>query len=117
MKNMKKVLLLAVLCFTMVSYGQSKKEQRIIDRTNEFVSSVEQNLPDVTKEEKAKFFEIKKSQIEAFWDAGSQYEKGTEEHKAKVNEIVKNFRENMISEFGKKRGIAIIKASLANNKG
>ena len=113
---MKKTILLFCMSFTLISFGQSKKEQRITERTNEFVKSVEENLPNVTEDEKTKFFEIKKSQIEAFWDAGSTFEKGTPEHKAKVDEIVKDYRQKMIAEYGKKRGVAIIRASLANNR-
>ena len=113
---MKKIMLLVCLSFSLISFAQSKKEQRIIDRTNEFVASVENNLDNVTEEEKTKFFEIKKEQIEAFWDMGKNYEKGTDEFKAKRKEVITIFREKVFTEFGKQRGRDILKASLAYMK-
>lgn len=113
---MKKTILFALLfvSFSISSTGQTKKEQRQIKQANVFVKSLEENLSDVTDEEKKKFYDFKLAQIKELEKVNNEYERGTDEHKEKFKAVLVNFQKEVKEEFGAKRGNEIIKASLAH---
>ncbi|WP_439130886.1 hypothetical protein [Polaribacter sp.] len=115
---MKKSILFTLLfvSVTIVSFGQSKKEQRIIKQANKFVTSLSENLSDVTEEEKTTFFELKKAQIIELKKINKEYERGTDEHKTKFKAVLLNFQKDVKEKFGRKRGTEIIRASLVHKK-
>ena len=115
---MKKTIVFALLfiSFSLSSNAQTKKEQRQIKQANVFVTSLVENLSDVTEEEKTKFFDFKLTQIKELEKVNSEYEKGTDEHKEKFKAVLTNFQKDVKKEFGNKRGAEIIRASLAHLK-
>ena len=115
---MKKTIVFALLFigFSLSSNAQTKQEQRQIKQANVFVKSIEDNLSDVTEEEKKKFYELKLTQIKELEKVNKEYEKNTDEHKEKFKAVLLNFQKDVKEEFGAKRGGELIKASLAHLK-
>ena len=115
---MKKTIVFVLLFigFSLSLNAQTKKEQRQIKQANVFVTSLVENLSDVTEEEKTKFFDFKLKQIKELEKVNTEYEKGTDEHKVKFQAVLKGFQKEVKDEFGTKRGAEIIRASLTHLK-
>lgn len=108
---MKKQILIIVAFFTMaVSVSaQSNYEKRVDDNVNAYLERIEDNIK-LTPDEKNKIYKLKKTHTEEYWKATEEFKEKPElaEEKEKVSKI---FSQGIITTFGRKRGLEILKAS------
>lgn len=97
--------------FSLSAMAQALPEKKAIERTTIFMDRLVKNLPDLTEDEKTKFFNFKKNQIIDLHRVQIEY-KDKPEYDAKFKEVLMSFQKAVKDEFGIKRGSEMIKASL-----
>lgn len=111
---MKKTIVFTLLltALSFATYAQKPlPENKAIERANIFIERLVKNVPDLTEDEKTKFFEFKKAQVIDLHRVQMEY-KDKPEYDEKFKEVLTSFQKAVKDEFGIKRGSELIKASL-----
>jgi methyl coenzyme M reductase beta subunit len=108
---MKKQIIVALVCLFMgfTAMAQDNMDNRIENNVNAYIEKVESNIK-LTDEEKTKIFELKKVHTISFWEVSEKF-KGKPELSDEKTKVSKAFSESLIKEFGRERGLEILKAS------
>jgi len=104
---MKKVILLFVFSLAVCS---SSFAQKIEKKVNAYITAVESKTT-LTSQEKETLITLKTKHAEAIADISANYEKGSDELKAKRKESNKAFSQGLKDAFGKERAQEIKSAS------
>jgi len=105
----KTILFLFLAAMSSSLFSQTNYDKRVENNVNAYIERVENNIT-LSKEEKEKIFDLKKVHTINFWKVTEELkDKPTlDEERKKVG---KAFSSAMIEEFGRKRGLEILKAS------
>ncbi|MGY8939132.1 MAG: hypothetical protein ACKVK4_04055 [Flavobacteriales bacterium] len=108
---MKKQILVVVVCLLigLSALAQNNMDKRVENNVKAYIERIEGNIT-LTIEEKTKLFDLKKEHTIGFWKINEEFKDKPElqEERVKLN---KEFSEKIVKEFGRKRGVEILKAS------
>jgi hypothetical protein len=108
MKKQIVLFFLGVFAFTTIG-AQDHYEKRVAKNVTSYIERIENNIK-LSKEEKDKIYELKKTHTISFWEVAKKF-KEQPELKDEKTKVSKALSQSIVKEFGRKRGVEILKAS------